>query len=703
MSVDFIPLFQDQVATTCSLCGINCRIIVKAESAGKLSVTGDKRDTVTHGAICKKGRDAITLMGHPDRLRSPLKHCGKKGEGKWQTISWQEAFDYTAEQFRRIQEGWEPNSLFMAYGYSKDFMYTQLLRLANRLNTVSLAGPETVCWAPTKLGCEYTLGFYPGHDIHAQTKCVVLWGVNKYKTRFTDLVSIQNALQSGTKMVCIDPQYTRHAAKSDYWLAVKPGADLALAMAMLKVIIKEKLYDNGFVSQWCYGFDALQQSLSEYSLPFFAQQCGIDAEDIRSVARLYACSKPSVIITGNALDHNSDSFQVNRSIAMLMAITGNIDVPGGQYQSNSVPLVSGRWPYDEQDVNELSPQARSKSAGTPLLPEYFRATSQGLIRAMLTDQPYPIKGGIVVGANPMTSWPDTHKVHEALSGLEFLAVSELFMTPTAMMADIVFPAASFLEFDGVTQGQDGSVRFQQKVMKVGDCKPDYAIIAGIGAAMKVMEAPAEEVFWNGFLKTGEVNYSTLKNKGIVYPSEVSKHYRKYENAGFPTESGKVELCSDVLAAMGTDRLPVYRQLVPDNPDYPMRLTGSKPKHYMFSHGRQSACLRKAHPYPEVRIHPDTATQLQLREGEEVAIEVPGGKVIYQRLKTDNYLALNVAVADLSWWFPEQGEKSLGNVFHSNVNVLTSIEPGSYGWGEAGSFMINGLPCRLKSLNGKNDL
>lgn len=686
-----IPSGQVPLATTCSLCGINCRIIIDTDQNGHYRINGDKRDTVTGGALCYKGRQAIELMMHPDRLTRPLKRTGKRGENRWQAISWEEAFRLTAEQFAAIRRQWGHNSLFMAYGYSRDFVYTHLLRLANRLQTANLVGPETVCWAPTKLGCDYTLGFNPGQDINGQTRCILLWGVNKYHTRFTDLAPIKAAMAAGSETVCIGPQYTRHAREASQWLRIKPGADLALALALLKIIIAEQLYDQAFVDQWCLGFDQLQAELRQYSLDGLAAECQLDKEDIRNTARRYAGNKPSVIITGNALDHNTDSFQVNRAIAMLMAITGNMDIPGGQYQPKGDSLVSGRWPYDPQDVAGLSPQARSRAAGTPILPEYFRATSQGITRAMLGQSAEPIKGGLITGSNPMTSWPDTLAVHQGLASLEFLAVSELFMTPTAMMADIVFPAASFLECEGITQGQDGSVRFQSRVLSVGECRADHQIISGIGTAMGLMDPQDDSDFWNGFLNNG-LDYQTLKSQHIIAAPPQPRRYRKYLQQGFATPSGKVELYSQRLADRGAAPLPTLREKPVENPDYPLRLTTCKPKHYMFSQGRQCPALRRKHPAPQVRAHPDSVRGLGLCEGDEVAITTPDRRVIYQSLKLDNRLDPQVVVADLSWWYPEA---PLGAVFRSNYNVLTSLDPGPGGAGEAGSFNINGLPCRLE--------
>ncbi|WP_064609455.1 molybdopterin-containing oxidoreductase family protein [Photobacterium sp. J15] len=697
----FQPIPAETITTSCALCGSGCRIRVITNPDGTISAKGDRSDAVSGGQLCRKGMHSIDLMNHPDRLTQPLKRTGKRGEGQWQAISWKEAIAYTAEQFAKSQQQWGLNSVFMAYGYSKDFMYTQLLRLANAMGSVNVVGPETVCWAPTKLGREYTLGYYPSHDINEQTQCILLWGVNKYKTRFSDVKTLKTAMGAGAKTICIDPQRTKHAKKAEHWLALKPGSDLALALALLKVIIDEQLYDHEFVEQWCEGFERLTQHLAQYELAQLAQETQLDIDQIRSSARLYASTKPAVIITGNALDHNSDSFQVNRTIAMLMAITGNLDVPGGQFQSHAPSLVSGRWPYDDKEVSAMSADSRATSAGTPVLPEYFRATSHGITKAILgkgDQRESPIKAGLVVGANPMLSWPDTHAVHQALSSLDFLAVSELFMTPTAMMADIVFPAASFMEYEAIAQGLDGSVRYQPKVAQIGECRPDHQIIAAIGEAMEVMPPHSENEYWNGFLATGGLDFATVKAKQLVTPPTTPQWFRKYLTDGFPTRSGKVELFSRRLEEMGAEPLPVFRPVMKAEPDFPLALTTAKAKHYMFSHGRQIAPLRKAHPEPLVSLHPETAKKLGLSEGKKVKIETPNGRAITQVLQLDSKLSKNVAIADLSWWYPEQGESNLGGVFESNYNVLTSIEDNGRGFGEAGSFDINGLACRISACD-----
>ncbi|WP_025820925.1 molybdopterin-containing oxidoreductase family protein [Shewanella marina] len=445
---------QQTKITTCGLCSTGCRLTITQTAPQQYKVSGDKNDPVTHGALCKKGLHAIDLMLHPARLTQPLKRIGARGAGQWQPISWQQAITETAEQFNQSQQRYGNNSLFFSYGYSKDFINTQLLRLANHCNSVNIHGPETVCWAPTKFGREYTLGYNPSNDVNQHTECIIFWGVNKHNTRFTDMPAINQAIDAGATTICIDPQRSYHAKQADYWLALTPGSDLALALAMLKIVIDSNQYDHQFVSQYCLGFTELSEHLQAFSLTELANQCGVNLDLIKEITEHYITAKPAIIMSGNALDHNPDSLQVNRVIAMLMAISGNLEMTGGHSRPQGATLINGRWPYDENDVNHCDAKARANSVGTPAIPEYFRATSQGLTQAMLTAKPYPIKAGLIVGSNPLLSWPDSQQVKQAFEQLDFLAVSELFMTPTALMADIVFPAASFMEYQGISQGQD---------------------------------------------------------------------------------------------------------------------------------------------------------------------------------------------------------------------------------------------------------
>ena len=685
------------ITTTCGLCSTGCRINVHCNEHNQYSIKGDKRDPVTHGALCTKGLHAIDIMLHPERLTQPLKRTGKRGEGKWTTISWQQALAEIALKFKECQKTFGDNSLFFSYGYSKDFINTQLLKLANAVNSVNIHGPETVCWAPSKYGKEYTLGYNPSADINQHTDCIIFWGVNKHNTRFTEMRAINHAIEHGATTICIDPQQTHHAKNANYWLPLTPGSDLALAMAMIKIIIEQKWYDKAFVADFCYGFSALQDHIHQLDLSYLANECQLSIDMITDITQQYIHAKSAVIITGNALDHNPDSFQVNRAIAILMALSGNLEIQGGQSKPQGKALVNGRWPYDPQDVDQLSPTVRQQSVGTPLIPEYFRATSQGLMDAMLTCQPYAVKAGLIVGTNPMTSWPDSNKVKQAFEQLDLLVVSELFMTPTAMMADIVLPAASFLEYAGVTQGQDGSIHYQASLQKVGDAKPDHQIIAEIGHAMGVMPVYNDNDFWKSALSPVNIDLTQLKAQTSIIAEIDNEQTLSYLSTGFNTPSGKVELYSQKLHSLALDPIPVYRPNLPLTERYPLRVTTAKSRYYMFSHGRQITALRNKHPFPTVKMHSKLGQKHSLKEGDIAAIETAPDKIIYQKVKFDDKLRINTIIADLSWWFPEMKNKALSGVFRSNYNVLTSTDVGAHS--DIGSFYINGLPCCIyKAMN-----
>lgn len=276
-------------------------------------------------------------------------------------------------------------------------------------------------------------------------------------------------------------------------------------------------------------------------------------------------------------------------------------------------------------------------------------------------------------------------------------VSELFMTPTAMMADIVLPAASFFEYAGVTQGQDGSIHYQAPLQQVGDAKPDHQIIAEIGHAMGIMPVYNDNDFWRSALSPVDIDLIQLKAQTSIVADVEKQQTLSYLSVGFDTPSGKVELYSQKLHALKLDPIPVYRPNLPLTECYPLRVTTAKSRYYMFSHGRQITALRNKHSFPTVKMHSKLGQKHSLKEGDIAAIETAPDKIIYQKVKFYDQLRIDTIVADLSWWFPEMKNKQLSGVFKSNYNVLTSTDVGVHS--DIGSFYINGLPCCIyKAIN-----
>ena len=417
---------------------------------------------------------------------------------------------------------------------------------------------------------------------------------------------------------------------------------------------------------------------------------------------------PACVGWGNAIDQGPDSFQTGRAIAILMAITGNLDVPGGEIESERSGFrwcdhesgkirIHGRWSDELELRHRLTQDERKRKISAGLLTDFRYDTPRDFVTAVLEGKPYPIRAAFVQASNPLSSWSDIHKTFEAFNRLDFVAVSEMFMTPTAALADIVFPVASFLEYDGV-RVPGGPAVFQRKVAQVGQCRSDLEILNGLAGALGLGEFFWEtaEAFWDYVLLPVGATFEELRKKGVLQKKK-PRFYKKYNERGFFTPSGKVELYSKTLETMGFTPLPVYREQYLSDDErrtgdgYDLLCTCKKVNTYMHSAGRQINGLRKKHPDPLVIIHPVTARERGICEGDWVTIASRKG-AIRQKAHLSDAVNRRVLVAEHAWWFPEEGYGALFGYDKSNYNALISNEaPCSP---EVGSFITRGIACTI---------
>jgi anaerobic selenocysteine-containing dehydrogenase len=322
---------------------------------------------------------------------------------------------------------------------------------------------------------------------------------------------------------------------------------------------------------------------------------------------------------------------------------------------------------------------------------------QRIVKAMLTGDPYRVRAAFLQGNNGVMSYSNAKEVTKALKSLDFLVVADLFMTPTANLADVVLPVASTFEYDGIVQTSYGA-QVHHKVAEVGECWPAVRIINELAKRLGLGEYfwDDEEQFLDAVLQPAHVSFQEFKKIGMM-PN--IKQYRSYEINGFDTPSGKVELYSSKLKGWGLDPLPIYREL-PETPysdpelakEYPLILTNRKHRHYWHSTGRQLVSLRGQYPDPLVRIHPETAGKLGIKEGDWVYIENRRGK-IKQKAVMESSLDPRVVMADYGWWFPENGVPYGWD--ESNINVLTRNDP-PYS-AEAFSTHLRSLLCKVYKI------
>ena len=677
-----------------------CGLLIHVEDGKIVRVEGDPDSPLNQGTMCAKGIAQVERLNHPDRLRYPLKRAGAKGEGRWERISWEEALSMIAQKIQENIDRGEQRAIAFAQGTPKGLELYMMIRLANLLKVPHIATPGSICHMPRETAALITCGFFPVPDYDHPPALVLVWGSNLFQTNEEGVIGSQlrRALDRGAKLITIDPRRTLLASRADLWLQPRPGSDLALALGMLKVIVEEGLYDERFVQDWTVGFEELKVLLKEYPLSRVSTLTWIAEDKIAAAARLYAGTRPACIQWGNALEHNINSVQSARALMILKAVTGNLDVPGGNVNRVGPSVLRP----GEFVLGKSFPDKREKLLG----PEFRLATMMGftpsqlIVKAILSGRPYPIRMMYIQGGNPLLSYANAVETFQALKSLEFLAVAEIFMTPTAQLADIVLPTATNFEFDDVGHYglPHGFILARPKVVDPPEeCRPDLWILNELGKKLG-----QEKSFWptlraclDDVLKPAGMSYEDFKKAGILKGQWTC---RSYEGRNFNTPSGKVEIYSSRFKEWGYDPVPVFREILeapePDvagGQDYPLVLTSAKDPNYFHSAYRNISSLRKLSPEPLVFLHPETAQKIDLREGDWANIETRMG-TIRQKVAFSADLDPRVVVAAYGWWFPERKDLELSGWKESNINILTENNPPYEP--SIGSTNLRAIRCRV---------
>jgi anaerobic selenocysteine-containing dehydrogenase len=490
----------------------------------------------------------------------------------------------------------------------------------------------------------------------------------------------------------IDPRKTALAGKAQYWLQPRPGTDNALALAFINIIIGEGLYDKGFVEKWTHGFDELVKHVSDYTPEKMSRVTWVPPRLIREGARFYAQSHPAAIQWGNPVEQNINTFDTVRALTCLMALCGNLDVAGGNIHANEPETLEfGRFVRADLLPSKRKEMIHAHHGTIPRLmtvaPAFFR-------KAVLEGFPYPVKGVYMHGTNPLVTYADSRKTFETLMKLDFIAVADLFMTPTAAMADIVLPAASHFEFNDMGHYGlgHGFILARPKVVDPPEgCWPDIKILNELGKAMtpsKYWYEDYEELLGE-VLRPSGLSYKEFADQGYLKGPD---QFKKYISSGFETPTGKVELSLTQAEKFNLPPLPRFTGLPEeDDPEYPLVLTSSKSRYYLHSSYRWIKRLRDKRPDPKAEIHPETAEKYGIQDGEEVIIETKGGEITQIAHVTDA-IHPRVINAAYGWWFPEGNPESQYDWQTANFNILTSMEKLGK---EFGTPNLKGIGCRIR--------
>ncbi|MBW2066757.1 MAG: molybdopterin-dependent oxidoreductase [Deltaproteobacteria bacterium] len=704
------------IARTAPGCHSGCGVLLYVKDKTLIKVEGNPDFPFNQGRLCPRCQVLPQVVYNRDRITYPMRRIRAKGEVSWKRISWEEAFEIIASNLLDIKEKLGPESVIFCTGTARDLPYW-IQRLAH-----SYGSPNTTCWGPLYGAACYRpkvvlqrlmMGeravadcsqFFPDRYDNAEWKrpeCILVWGNNPVVSSADGISGpwIVEGLKLGSKLIVVDPRKTWLASRADVWMQIRPGTDGALGLGLLNVIINEGLYDKQFVKEWTYGFEKLREKVKEYPPERVAEITWIPKDQIVKAAKLYAQSKPASVQWGVALDQSKECIPTLQAIVALWSVTGNLDVPGG----NVIYTGIQGMPTLGKMSKELS--EKTMSSPFPLSPN----DGQHVIDQMLEGKPYPIKAAWIQGTNTFVTEADPKRVYKAFSQISFNVVVDLFMTPTAeAFADIVLPAATYAERDGLTIEPPplpyvGTIN--KAIEPVGESKSDMELILEMGRRLNPQAWPWEDVhgWYNHILQPLGITFEKLREKGWIY---APFHYRKHENGllrpdgepGFNTPTGKVELYCTSLKKAGLDPLPYYEE-PPESPvrtpdfskDYPLILTtGAKVYAFFHSEQRQVPLLRQLNPDPIVEIHPDTAKELGIRDGEWVCIENRYGRC-KQKARLTPDIDRQVVSAQHGWWYPEKPPSELYGAWESNIGLL--IPPGWTGRSGYG-YPFKNLLCKI---------
>jgi anaerobic selenocysteine-containing dehydrogenase len=644
-----------------------------------------------------------------------MKRVGARGEGRWRRVPWDEALDEIADQFAEIRAKHGGPSLVGAVSsayFSRGAMVALLMR--------SLGSPNWMMNQDLCGGCRALsdrimgLAIAGGEDIE-RTRCALVVGRNPSAADPVQWMALKAAKKRGARIVAIDPARTPAVDLADLWLRPRPGTDAAIALAMIDVIVREGLHDVEFLARWCHGFEALKDRAAQFPPERAAALAGVAADDIVRAARMYA-DGPSTFVSGHGIDAQSAGVQTFRAFHSLVAITGNIDRPGGNRRLKRPRGFKNYIDILHDPAFRLPLDVEKQTIGADRFPLWAgpdgwqtAAHNPSVIDAILTGRPYPVRGMYVSGVNIVVTYPDARRTIEALRSLDCLVVVSHTMTPTAELADIVLPKTTGLEEEEIALDPYApSVAYTRPVVAPrGEARNDFDIAVGLLRHLEARGALTRNfVLWRSkrefneyLLGQNEVTFVELEENGFArFEFELGN----FDKAGFKTPTGKIELFSETMKRLGLDPLPDYlpprleREMAEVRRAYPLvLLTGAREKTYHHSRYREQAWARKVSPFPRLELHPETAAEYGLSADDWVRVETPGvAGGCKLKLAVTETAPPGVLRTGMGWWLPEAPTPDRGAL---EVNINAAVSYGGPWDPVTGSADTRGLPCRLVRL------
>jgi anaerobic selenocysteine-containing dehydrogenase len=619
--------------SVCSLdCPDQCGLLLHKKDGKIIKVQGDPDHPVTKGNICNKVRNMTARLYDPNRLKQPLKRIGPKGEGKFAPISWEEAIDTITSKWKDLIDMHSPESIlpYSFYGNMGNLSAEGMdRRFFHRLGASMLE--RSICNAAGSVGYSYTMGGSFGTDpeetIH--TKLFIMWGINAVSTNMHQVTLAQQARKNGAKVVVIDVHKNQTGKWADWFIPILPGTDSALALGLMHILYAENLVDQAFLDEYTVGAAELREHVRQYDPATVSAITGVPIDDLYELARMYGTTSPSFVRIGNGLQHHDNGGMAVRTIACLPALTGQWMAEGGG-------AIKGNSGYLAFNTNALRRPDLLQNKAT-------RTINMNQIGQALLEKENPIRSMFVYGSNPALVAPNANKVQKGLMREDlFTVVHDLFLTETAMFADIVLPATSSYETEDFYNSYwHNYVQIQKPVVeKYGESKSNVELFKLLAVGMGFEEQAfrdSEEDLIRQALDFPDNPHL----EGITYDSLSRNQFLKAKMrpmfpGKLPTPSGKIELYSERMKRDGYEPLPTYTPIIKDS-DLPFLFIPAPNHNFLnstFSNNAKHISMEKE---PKLHMNAADAKTMGIAPGDIVKIWNDRGECLLTAAPGENVL------------------------------------------------------------------
>ena len=652
----YLEIENGVVPSVCALdCPDQCGLLIHKKDGKIVKIEGDPDHPVTQGSICNKVRHMTERIYDPKRLQTPLKRVGQKGDGQFVPISWPEAITTITDQWKKLiaEEGPEsilPYSFYANMGKLSSKGMDR--RFFNRLGSSQL--DRTICSVAGEAGYKYTMGGRFGTDPEemTETKLFIFWGINAVSTNMHQIMIAQKARKKGAKIVVIDVHKNQTGRLADWFIPILPGTDGALALGIMHILYKENWVDQSFLEQYTIGYEELEEHVAQYNPEMVSAITGVPVEDLYELAKMYGTTSPSMIRIGNGLQHHDNGGMIVRTITCLPALTGQWGLKGGgALKSNSDYLTHNLAALERPELQEKP----------------TRRFNMNLLGQVLLEESEPVRSLYVYNSNPAVVAPEANKVREGLAREDlFTVVHDLFLTDTALYADIVLPATSAFEnTDLFTSFWHHYIHLQEPVIEpLGESKSNPDVFRLLAEAMgfdeQAFKDEDEEMIDQALSDVtnphlADVTYETLKEKRFMKASGTGDFLTQLR-----TPSGKIELYSEQMERDGYPPLPTYIPILQDS-DYPFLYVPAINHNFMNTIFSDTEKHRKLEKAPRLFMNQHDAELRGIEDGAVVRIWNERGEC--EMSVTIGEQVLSGVVVSQGFWPSKPGEKNL-------VNALT---------------------------------